>query len=209
MVSDRRCTFGKKGRPYPRANEHPAEPNPTTSICRSVLAWVVHCSRRRAGRSSRRPQKTMLVLYGERLSIPAMRPTEAGLSAGLSSGHGWDPEGFSEYLDLARFPTAQYGDDLVRHLRAKYGTRKPDVLIAVANPVLQFALEHRDELFPGVPIVFADVDHRDVEGKKLPPDVTGLWMAWDYQRTLELALQLQPETREIVCVGGSGTEEQP
>ena len=37
---------------------------------------------------------------------------------------------------------------------------------------------------------------------------TGLWMGWDYQRTVELALQLQPETREIVCVAGTGTEEQ-
>jgi hypothetical protein len=70
------------------------------------------------------PKKTVLVLYGERLSIPAMRLTEAGLSAGLSSGHGWDLEVFSEYLDLARFPTAQYGDDLVRHLRAKYAVAK-------------------------------------------------------------------------------------
>ena len=42
----------------------------------------------------------------------------------------------------------------------------------------------------------------------MPPNVTGLWMAWDYQRTVELALQLQPETREVVCVGGTGTEEQ-
>jgi PAS domain S-box-containing protein len=33
-------------------------------------------------------------------------------------------------------------------------------------------------------------------------------MAWDYQRTLELALQLQPKTREVVCVSGTGVEEQ-
>ena len=34
---------------------------------------------------------------------------------------------------------------------------------------LQFVLDHRDELFPGVPIVFAGVDHREVEGKEMPP----------------------------------------
>jgi hypothetical protein len=34
-------------------------------------------------------------------------------------------------------------------------------------------------------------------------------LAWDYQRTLELALKLQPKTREVVCVAGTGLEEQP
>jgi C4-dicarboxylate-specific signal transduction histidine kinase/ABC-type uncharacterized transport system substrate-binding protein len=155
------------------------------------------------------PKKTVLVLYGERLSIPAMRLTEEGLSAALSSASTGDLEIFSEYLDLTRFPATRYGDDIVRYLRVKYGTRKPDVLIALVSTTLQFVLEHRDELFPGVPIVFGNIDYREIEGKEMPPNVTGLWMAWDYQRTLELALQLQPNTREVVCVAGTGLEEQP
>ena len=155
------------------------------------------------------PKKTVLVLYGDPLVAPADRMTEQGLTAALSSAREWDLEVFSEYLDLMRFPAAQYGDDVVRYLRTRYATRKPDVLIALVNTTLQFVLDHRDELFPGVPIVFADVDHREIEGKQMPPNVTGLWMAWDYQRTLELALQLQPKTREVVCVSGTGVEEQP
>jgi hypothetical protein len=45
--------------------------------------------------------------------------------AGLSRGQPEDLESFSEYLDLTRFPAAQYGDDLVRYLRARYAARKP------------------------------------------------------------------------------------
>ena len=103
-------------------------------------------------------KKTVLVLYGDPLSAPADRMTEQGLTAALSSAHGWDLEVFSEYLDLMRFPAVRYGDDIARYLRARYGTRKSDVLIALANTTLQFVLDHRDELFPRVPIVFADVD---------------------------------------------------
>jgi C4-dicarboxylate-specific signal transduction histidine kinase/ABC-type uncharacterized transport system substrate-binding protein len=154
------------------------------------------------------PKKTVLVLYGDPLSIPANRMIEKGLTAALLSAHAWALEVFSEYLDLARFPAARYGDDIVRYLRARYGTRKPDVLITVTNTALQLVLEHRDELFPDVPIVFTAVDHREVEGKEMPPNVAGLWTAWDYQRTLELALQLQPKTREVVCVAGTGVEDQ-
>jgi lysophospholipase L1-like esterase len=56
-------------------------------------------------------RKTVLVLHGDRLSIPAVKTTEQGLMAGLSRGQ---PE-----EDLSRFPAAQYGDDLVRYLRAQ------------------------------------------------------------------------------------------
>jgi PAS domain S-box-containing protein len=174
-----------------------------------ALFWVAWCAAD-CGRleAISALKKTVLVLYGDRLSIPAMKSTEQGLMAGLSRGQPEDLEIFSEYLDLAGFPAAQYGDDLVRYLRTRYAARKPDVVIAVGSSSLELALAHRDELFPGVPIVFANVDLREMEGSEMPPNVTGISMAWDYQRTVELALQLQPETREIVCVGGSGIQEQ-
>ena len=59
--------------------------------------------------------------------------------AGLSRGPPEDLEIFSEYLDLTRFPAAQYGDDLVRYLSARYATRKPDVVIAVGSSALELA----------------------------------------------------------------------
>jgi len=168
------------------------------------IAWL-NAGVGRPGEAVRPAKKTVLVLYGNPLTIPANRMIEEGLTAALSSAWAWDLEVFSEYLDLTLFPAARYGDDIAVYLRARYETRKPDVLITVSNTTLKFVLDHRNELFPGVPIVFTAVDHREVEGKEMPPDVTGLWMAWDYQRTLELILQLQPKTREVICVAGSKT----
>src|SRR5258708_6035364 len=153
-------------------------------------------------------KRTVLVLYGDRLSIPAMKTTEQGLMAGLSRGQPEDLEIFSEYLDLTRFPAAQYGDDLVRYLRARYAARKPDVVIAVGSSAVEVGVGYGEGLFPAVPVVFANVDHREVGGGEMAPDGTGIWMDWDFQRTVELALQLQPEIREIVCVAGTGTQEQ-
>ena len=127
--------------------------------------------------------------------------------AALSSGQLEEVE-FSQNISTLRVPSAQSGEDFVHYLRARHAARKPNVVIAVVGSALELALAHRDELFPDVPIVFANVDHREVEGRAIPPNVTGLWMAWDCQRTVELALQLQPETREVVCVGGTGTKEQ-
>jgi PAS domain S-box-containing protein len=174
-----------------------------------TLFWIASCAAF-CGRleAISTQKKAVLVLYGDRLSIPAMKATEQGLMAGLSRGRLEDLEIFSEYLDLERFPAARYEADLVRYLRTRYSGRKPDVVIAVGSFALELAVAHGDELFPGVPIVFANVDLREMEGREMPPNVTGLRMGWDYQRTVELALQLQPETQEIVCVGGTGTQEQ-
>ena len=122
-------------------------------------------------------RKTVLVLHGDRLSILDVKTTEQGLMAGLSHGQPEDLEIFSVYLDLARFTAAQYGDDLVRHLRARHAPRKPKVLIAIGSSALKLPLAHRDELFVGVRIVFANVDHREVKGREMPPHVTELWMA--------------------------------
>jgi hypothetical protein len=46
----------------------------------------------------------VLVLYNERLSIPATRTTEQGLMTALLRGQPEGLEIFSEYLDLVRFP---------------------------------------------------------------------------------------------------------
>ena len=171
-----------------------------------LVAWcAVACGRLEAISTQK---KNVVILYGDRLSIPAVKSTEQGLMAGLSRGRLEDLEIFSEYLDLTPHPAARYEDNLVHDLRTRYAGRKPDEVIAVGSSALEFAVAHRDELFAGVPIVFANVDLRPIEAQKMPPNVTGVWMAWDYQRTIELALQLQPETQEIVCVGGTGPLDQ-
>jgi ABC-type uncharacterized transport system substrate-binding protein len=170
------------------------------------VAWYAAVSGRLEAINTQK--KTVLILYGDRLSIPAMKSTEQGLTAGLSRGRLDDLEIVPEYLDLSRLPAVRYEDNLLRHLRTRYAGRKPDVVVAVGNSALELAVVHRDELFPGVPIVFANVDLREIDAQRIPPNVTGVLMAWDFQRTIELALQLQPETQEIVCVGGTGPLEQ-
>jgi hypothetical protein len=82
-------------------------------------------------------RNTVLVLHGDRLSILDVKTTEQGLMAGLSRRQPEELEIDSEYLDLVRFSAAQYWDDLVRYLRARYAARKPDVVIAVGSSALE------------------------------------------------------------------------
>src|SRR5262245_11125751 len=70
-------------------------------------------------------------------------------------------------------------------------------------PALDFALKYREELLPGVPIVFAVMDERELKTRQLGPGVVGAPMRFDLIPTLELALQLHPRTRRVVVVTGA------
>jgi two-component system sensor kinase FixL len=153
-----------------------------------------------------RERKSVLVLYGERLELPAIIAVHDGLEAALRADKQIDM--FSEFLDFARFPEAAQREELANHFRSRYSGRKFDLVVTVPGSALNFALDHRQDLFPGVPIVFCSVDRREVEGRNLPPDVIGLPMIFDFRGTLDLALQLQPETKEIVCVAGTASFDQ-
>lgn len=67
---------------------------------------------------------------------------------------------------------------------------------------MQFTLQHRNQLFPGVPVVFYGAEPAILE-TVLPPDVTGVTMLFDWGATADLLLRLHPETERVVYIGGA------
>ena len=108
-----------------------------------------------------------------------------------------------EYLGSARFDAPGYEKAVTESLASVYGGKKIDLVITVFYPALRFAVDHRQELFPGAPIVFSSVPPRRLEGQKLWPGVTGVTMDVDLQGTIDLALRLQPDTKNAAVVVGT------
>ncbi|MGB6011175.1 MAG: hypothetical protein WBI57_07905, partial [Desulfobacterales bacterium] len=77
-----------------------------------------------------------------------------------------------EYLDLTRFEDDFYAQMLLDMYRHKYSKIKPDLIIAVYNAALDFVLRYGTDLFPGIPVVFADVERRFIENRSLGPYIT-------------------------------------
>lgn len=107
-----------------------------------------------------------------------------------------------EYLESLRFRNPTYEDGAVDTLRRDYGRHKLDLVVADVYPALQFAIKHRSEIFPGVPIVFMGVSAVRIEGQNLGPGVTGLSTIHFIRGTLNLALRLHPGTRNVAVVSG-------
>jgi len=147
--------------------------------------------------------RQIVLLYDERTDLPGMAMLDAGLVRALTSGSPDHIEIYREAMDLSRFDSDAYRNLLRDHLRAKYAAKKIDVAVAAMEPALDFLLSHRDEVFPGAPIVFCGIDRGRISGRLLPSDVTGVLQKREFSPTLELALSLHPGTDRIVVVAGA------
>ena len=99
-----------------------------------------------------------------------------------------------------RFDEQAFRESLAETLRRGYSGVKLDVVVAVTYPVLQFAKQYGNTMFPGVPIVFTDVPYQ--ESQNLWPDVTGVVSPLGMRETIDLALLLHPDTTGVAIITG-------
>src|ERR1700761_7133669 len=91
------------------------------------------------------------------------------LKSALRSRISWPIDFYVAYLEVKRLDNKEYAEELGATLRNMYAGVHLDLVIAQGNPALQFAAKQRDELFPGVPIVFTMVDSGSLAGQKIWP----------------------------------------
>ena len=125
----------------------------------------------------------------------------AALRATLDQGQADPVTIYSEILDIARFNGAQFEPIVREYLRGKYRDRQIGVIVAHGSAALELALRLRDDLWPGVPIVFALVDELRLAQLKLPPDVTGFTVRLRFENVVQMAQVLVPGLKRIALVG--------
>jgi two-component system, cell cycle sensor histidine kinase and response regulator CckA len=115
-------------------------------------------------------------------------------------------ETYITYMDMKRIPTTpQYFSKLKELIRVGYKGARFDAVIACDNDALEFIRKYRDELFPGVPVVFTginDFDKRMLGGRS---DITGISQSNDYAGTIRIAQKFRPATKDIVVVTDNTT----
>ncbi len=109
---------------------------------------------------------------------------------------------YGETLDLLRHPY-DIERELVALHRRKYDGKGVDLILARAQGGLDYAVRHRDELWPGVPIVFYNISADALKDYRRPPNSTGLLIDFDPAGTIELARHLHPDARRLYLVGGT------
>jgi PAS domain S-box-containing protein len=180
---------------------HPLSLSP--ALCVSIISVLMLLGApAKAGAQSNVKNVLVLFSFAER-SLTA--PLDS-LESSLRARGPWQINFYVEYLESRRFGDRGYERLLVENLRDTYLRQKLDLVIVESYPALQFALGHREELFPGVPIVFYGIDARRVAGQTWP-GVTGVTETVDVHATIDLALHLHPKTNTVaITTGGSEYE---
>lgn len=109
-------------------------------------------------------------------------------------------------LEGTRFEEKPYQDSLADTLRQSIGSEKLDLVVAVSEPALRFALQYRSRLFPGVPIVFMSISS-PLGYQKMWPGVTGVVSGSGIPETIGLALRLNPGTKVVAVISGESQTE--
>jgi PAS domain S-box-containing protein len=103
-----------------------------------------------------------------------------------------------EFMDTKKVFTPEYADLLSQIYAKKYGSMHFDLILSSDDDALDFLKRYRDELFPGVPVVFCGVN--DFQDGRIAgfPNVTGVNEQQDYDENVEFVARLRPQTKELV-----------
>lgn len=94
----------------------------------------------------------------------------------------------------------------VRFLQSAYADRpKPNLVMTVGGSAAAFARKYRQQLFPGVPRLFAALDHSFLRSAPLADDEAAVAVANDAPGHVADILQLFPGTSTVFVVLGSGS----
>src|SRR5262245_12345602 len=110
---------------------------------------------------------------------------------------------FVEILDTIDFNGAVTDKEFLALFKKKYRGQRVDLMLAVGRDALTFAQCYREQLLPGVPIMFYNVADDFIQKRPLESDVAGVFLKFDVAGTLDLALRLQPRARQLVVIGGT------
>ena len=144
----------------------------------------------------------VLLLNGTDPYLPAILAIDNAMREELAKSGSRRYVYFSEQLDAQRFRWEDYGPELLALLTKKYSDVRIDVIVAVTQPALDFAVLHRDRLWPGAGIVFHGLPMTDAEAARLPQGVTGVDAREDVRETIAIARRLQPGARRVLVVSG-------
>lgn len=105
-----------------------------------------------------------------------------------------------ECLDSKNFPDNEHFAQLQALFAVKYRTHRPSVVIILDNPAFEFALTYRQQLFSGIPIVFAGLNDFTPTMLKKEKGVTGVVERQNFIGTIKLAQHLHPNLKEVVLL---------
>ena len=149
--------------------------------------------------------KSVLVIHSYHKGMQWVEDVESGLEKRLLTALGDTVDIKVEYLDSKRFGGDEYSRLVTDVWRHKYKNSQPDCLIVCDDNGLNLLLSVRDEIFPGVPIVFCGINLYEPERFASIDNITGVVEAYDLTGTLNIIRKLQPDISSLFIINDDTT----
>lgn len=115
---------------------------------------------------------------------------------------------FINYMDTKRYTDSLYFSRYADVLEIKYQHHNFDAVILCDDNALNFHLQYHERLFPDIPVVFCGINDFTPDRIKGYDNYTGVMESYEEEGTLELILDLHPETEDIIFITDNTTSGQ-
>lgn len=110
---------------------------------------------------------------------------------------------FEISVESSRFGGSVLEGPLLDYLAAVCSESQLDLVVPIGGPAVQYAQRHRQELFPGTPMLITAVDQRLLEDTVLTTNDTAVAVRNEPARIVQTILELLPKTTNIAVVIGT------
>jgi PAS domain S-box-containing protein len=152
-----------------------------------------------SGQETRR----VLVFYEQGVATSAVALVDGQIRDVLEKQYRYHIDLYTEFMDTNLFPDPASQQRLGEWYIRKYQDHQPDVIIAAGPTAIQFMIESHNKYFKNVPVVICCSFQVATDDLKGDPDFTGTWLVPQPAKALDVALQLQPDTKQVFVVNGS------
>ena len=150
------------------------------------------------------PSRNILIIHSYHRGFLWTDTIDSGIQRAFRATGG-NHELYSEYYDVKRFSPEAREEPFRRYLAEKFGPAEFDAVIVSDDSAFRFAVENRDSLFPGVPIVFCGLNNYDIYPGERIEGITGVAEDFDVGANLRLIARLHGEGTLVAVVADSTT----
>ena len=175
-------------------------------IRQALLLSIVLIGLAQIARAATEAKHVMLLHSYGRDFIPWSDYSNA-IRAELARQSPWPIEVSDHSLMSARNSDGDSERPFVEYLRAYYTKKPPDLIVSIGAPAAAFVQRHRQQLFPGSPMLLTAVEQRRVDYSSLSASDTVVAVQNDFIVFMGNILQVLPETQTVAIVNGSSPSE--
>ncbi|HEV2453953.1 MAG TPA: ATP-binding protein [Verrucomicrobiae bacterium] len=153
--------------------------------------------------------KHVLMIFSEARDLPGNVLLEQSVKQEILAGStNSSIEFFTESLDASRNPGPGYEEVFGNYLRDKYADQKVDLVLMFMARNFALAPAVNMALATNIPSVFVALNDQEAPFSPGGRPFTGIYQHTDIDGTIKFIFRLQPETRQVVVIGGVSANDQ-